>query len=601
MAIDVSGKLNISELDFQSIKTNLKAFMASQSEFSGYDFEGSTFDILFDILAYNTHYNAYYMNMLASESFLDTAMLRNSVVSKAKAIGYTPKSVYAPRASISLAIDTGGANPSSFVLDKYVRFNTTIDDVNYTFSTSNSYIVYPNTDGNYIVDNVELIQGVPTTYRYTANTSDVNQKFLLQNANTDVTTLQVSIKTSNTSSNVFVYERALDITSLKSDSNVYFLSESLDGQFEVSFGDNVFGRAISDGNIVILTSIVTEGAAANKANKFTLLDTVAGYTNTVVVTNASAYGGADRESINEIKFNAPLFYDTQNRLVTAQDYSSWLLSSYSDAASITSWGGETNDPPVYGKVFVAIKPKSGLQLTETAKENIITNFIKPKNIVTITPEIVPPSYTYIMLNVQAKYNNKLINKSVNIIKNNIVSSIVNYSENNLSLFEKVFRFSRITRLIDNTDIAITSNVTTIILKKYLDVIVNNALNYTVKFSNKLYHPFSGYIGTLKSTYFTYYDEEGNEQANSQLDDFDGVLRVVNLNTGNRVVVAANVGTISYITGQVNLISFSPTYIAGNQLEIYVQPESTDIRPIREEILLINASDVIVNMVQDTLS
>ena len=311
-------KLNIAELDFDTIKTNLKDYFGSQSEFTDHNFDGSAISVLLDILAYNTHYNAYYLNMLASESFLDSAQLRDSVVAKASMLGYTPRSVRGSQAYVDITI-TPGDSPASITVDKDTQFTSTVNGTSYTFATANSTVITP-VGGNYVAENVLLRQGVPLTFKYTVDTANTEQKFLLPNANTDTNTLVVSVQESATDTNTSVYALATDITTVNATSNVYFMNEHSGGQYRVQFGDGTLGRKPITGNIVFLNSLVSEGTDTNGANTFSAASTVGGYSTVSVVTANSAIGGMDKETVESIKFNAPKNYEAQNRAVTTDDY-----------------------------------------------------------------------------------------------------------------------------------------------------------------------------------------------------------------------------------------------------------------------------------------
>jgi len=301
-------KLNIAELDFDTIKANLKDYFGSQSEFTDHNFNGSAISVILDILAYNTHYNAYYLNMLASESFLDSAQLRDSVVAKASMLGYTPRSSRGSAAKVDLTITPGDA-PATITIDKHTQFTSSVNGTSYTFATSNSTIITP-VNATYVATNVELSQGTPLTFKYTVDTANTEQKFLLPNANTDTDTLTVTIQESAADTNTSVYIKATDITTVNSTSNVYFINEHTDGQFRVQFGDSVLGRKPITGNIVLLNSLVTDGTDTNGANVFSAAGAVGGYSTVSVVTANSAIGGLDKETIESIKFNAPKNYET---------------------------------------------------------------------------------------------------------------------------------------------------------------------------------------------------------------------------------------------------------------------------------------------------
>lgn len=593
---NTTERLNISELDFQNIKDNLKAFIGSQEQFTGYDFSGSAFDILFDILSYNTYYNAFYMNMLSNEAFLDTATTRDAVVSKAKAIGYTPRSPQAARAIVSLAIDTGNATPSSVLIDKYTSFTAVVGTTPYNFLTTNAYTVFPDDNGVYAITDVKLAQGQVFSQQFTVDTANTDQRFVLLNNQVDTTLLEVYVKTSNLSSNVHTYTRSNDITTLSPTSNVYFLQETSNGHFEVLFGDNAFGRKLQDFNVVTIVSIITEGADANGARSFSSIGGVGGY-NAIVTSTQTAYGGGDRETIEKIKYNAPKYYETQNRLVTANDYKVWLLSQYADADSITTWGGEDNDPPVYGKVFIAVKPKYGLYLTEQAKLEIINDYLKPKNIVSVTPEIVAPDYIYLKLNSRVIFDLKATNLSASELRSKIITDVLNFNSTTLALFDRTFRFSEYLRVIDNSDRAIISNDTRLTVAKKIDIFTNAIVNYDIDFGNRIFHPTEEYNGTLSSSFFSYIDTDGINYSNCTLYDKAGLVYVRDAQT-ELVLNTPSVGTINYLTGKIQLSGFNPYALSTEQLELIVRTDSNDVSAQRQQIILITEENLTINMIQE---
>ena len=373
------GKLNISELDFEKIKENLIGFMSNQSEFVGYNFKGSSFDVLLDILAYNTHYNAYYANMVANEMFLDSATLRNSVVARAKHLGYVPRSARGSKASVTLEITPTGT-PALISVSKNTQFQADVDGVSYIWCTSNSHSVNINANGVYTVSTIELSQGIPVTFRYTANTGDVDQKFLLPNANTDTDTLSVVVQISDTDTETLTYSLANDITTVNASSTIYFITENDDGKYEIEFGDGVLGKTLANGNIIILSSLICDADVTNGAKSFSVVSDVGGYSNVKVVTTSAAGGGQESEDVEGIKFNAPKNYDAQNRCVTTHDYVSIVKRDYSGAQSVVAWGGEDDDPPVYGKVFIAIKPASGSVLSNSTKVWVQDTVLGKRNV-----------------------------------------------------------------------------------------------------------------------------------------------------------------------------------------------------------------------------
>ena len=593
---DNASKLAVSELDFDNIKTNLKQFLGDQNEFADYNFDASAMSVLLDLLSYNTHYNAFYLNMIANEMFLDTASIRSSVVSRAKHLGYTPVSMKGAKAYVDLTI-TPADDPATIVIAKDTQFTSSVDGVAYTFCTSNSATVNVNANGVYTTANVELTQGIPLTHKYTANTSDPDQRFILPNANTDTSTLTVKLQISATNSNLHTYTAANDTTTVNSTANVYFLEEDEEGRYEVTFGDGTIGRALVTGNIIILSSLIADGDAPNGAKTFSPVSGVGGYSNVIVSTVTNAVGGAERDSISTIKFNAPKNYQAQNRAVTISDYKRLLERDYPAAESVIAWGGEEHDPPVYGKVYLAIKPQTGLTLSSATKSYIADTVLGGRNIVSITPEVVDPDYMYITVTSTISYDSTRTTESAEQIKNSISNTVYQYGVNNLGLFANQFRYSPMIKQIDETETSIESSLTSVKLRREITPILGSSTSYTLKFSNEIKHDSNTDI-SISSTRFSHNDDNGTLREDCELQDDNGILQVFRTSGADRVVVANNVGTVTYGTGVVALTSFAPTAISDGttKLSVTVEPESNDVKPYREQILLIANSDISLSMV-----
>ena len=593
---DVSSKLKVSELDFDQIKTNLKNFLNDQNEFADYNFDGSAMSILLDLLAYNTHYNAFYLNMVVNEMFLDTASLRNSVVSRAKHLGYTPTSVRGAKAYIDITI-TPANTPSNIIIEKDTQFTSTVNGISYIFATTGSTTINVNANGIYTSANVELSQGIPLTHRYTANTADPDQRYILPNANTDTSTLTVQIQTSATNTNLYTYSVANDTTTINSTSNVYFLEEDTDSRYRVYFGDDIIGRKLVDGNIIVLKSLISDATAPNGAKTFTPVSTVGGYSNVTVSTLTSASGGADRDTISSIKFNAPKSYQAQNRAVTINDYIRILQRDYTAAESVVAWGGEDNDPPVYGKVYIAVKPTSGLTLSTTTKNDIKNNILGKRNIVSITPEIQDPDYLYVTIDSTVKYDSSKTANTSATIADLISNTIYSYGTDNLGLFSNEFRYSPLIKKIDESETSIESSLSTVKLKRTFTPSINVASSYTLKFSNEIFHPYTDYIDSVTSTQFSHVDDSNTAQIQCSLQDSNGIMQVYRTVGANRVIVANNVGTVSYTTGLVSLSNFKPTLITDGtaNVDVTIALASSDITPVRDQILLITNNDISVTM------
>jgi len=588
-------KLNITELDFDAIKNNLKDYFASQSEFSDHDFDGSAISVMLDILSYNTHYNAYYMNMLASEAFLDSAQLRDSVVAKASMLGYTPRSVRGSKANVAITV-TPGDSPATITIDKNTQFTSTVNGTSYVFCTSNSHTITP-ADGVYTASGVELTQGVPVTFRYTANTANTEQKFLLPNENTDTDSLTVTIQESATDTNTAVYTLATDITTVNSTSNVYFLSEDTSGQFKVEFGDGVLGRKPITGNIVLLAGLVTEGADVNGANTFSASGTVGGYSTVSVATSNAAVGGLDKETLESIKFNAPKNFETQNRAVTTDDYKSIVEGEVSGLDSVSVWGGQDNETPAFGKVYISAKP-SGATALSTSQVALIKSAVSDYNILSITPEVVDPDIIDLIMSITVKYDSRLTTLSSGAVAEKVVATINNYRTQNLLKFGSIFRYSTLSTKIDNTDTSIINNLTTITAKKGIvpSTTANNA--YTLSFNNPIYSESTTYEGAVTSTAFSYTDAAGNTYSSAFFDDVDGVMRIYYLSGSTKVLLSNNAGTVTYSNGHIALSSFKPNSFTGSKLDFTIKPSVNDLIPIRNQLFDIANTNITITMQDD---
>ena len=595
----MATKLDISELDFDTIKDNLKTFLSQQDEFRDYNFEGSGMSVLLDVLSYNTHYLGYNANMLANEMYLDSADLRSSVVSLAKQVGYTPTSATCSTANINVVVNNGVG--SSITMSRGTKFTSSVNGQSYTFVNNADISVIPG-DGVYTFSNVELKEGSLLNFKYTANTTDIDQRFLIPNDNVDTTTLTVKIQNSSSDSITNTYSLANGITALDSTSKVYFLQEVEDGRYEVYFGDGVLGRAVADGNIIILDYIVCNTDAANGASSFTLSGTLDGFANVTITTNSGAAGGSDQESISSIKYNAPRDYTAQDRAVTAEDYKVLVKSLYANAQSVQVYGGEDAEPVAFGKVYISIKAKSGSNLTTTTKTSIVQS-LKSYAVASVTPVIIDPETTFITLATSFKYNSSVSTLALSTLEANVLNSITTYNNDTLENFTGMYRHSALSTLIDSTDSSILSNVTTVRMYKYITPTLNEGLKYTLNFNNAFFNPHSGHNssagGIVSSTGFKINDDLSlNEHFLD--DDGAGNLRVYYLNGTVRVYTSSAYGTVNYTTGQIVLTSSHITSIsnvdgvASTQVRIFATPNSNDIVPVRNQILEIDTTNSTVS-------
>ena len=597
------AKLSISQLDFDGIKVNLKRFLSNQSQFKDYDFEGSGMAVLMDLLAYNTHYLAYNVNVAANEMFIDTADMRNSIVSLAKALGYTPNSATAPYADINVVVND--ATGSTLVMSAGTQFTTTVNDLSYNFVTIGSNTISP-IDNVYTFSNLKIYEGTYVTYQYVYDSTDVDQRFLIQSASADVTTLTVQVQNSSTDTVINTYTKATSITELDSTSKVYFLQEAEDGKFEIYFGDGVTGKALTNGNIIILKYVVTNKTVANGASSFSLSGNIGGFSNITLTINSNAANGAEPETNQSIKFNAPKSYAAQDRAVTVEDYKTKVKELYANTQSISAWGGEDAETPFYGRVYISINPKSGSILTQTTKNSIIDS-LKRYSVASVTPVIVDPETTNIILTSTVKYDKTATSKTADTLKSEIIEDLISYNSNTLQSFDSMLRHSKLIEIIDDVDTSILSNITTLKIRKSFTPTIGSSINYTVSFSNALYNPHSGHnasaggilvstgfkIGSSANEYFFDDDGTGNIRRYYLVGDVrtyaDNSAGTIDYSTGAIAVNALNISSISNIRGLTSTV-----------VELTVTPSSNDIVPLRNQILNIDVANSSITVEVDTL-
>jgi len=598
-----SNKLEVSELDFDDIKSNLKTFLQNQSEFQDYDFEGSGFAILLDLLAYNTHYLGFNANMLANEMYLDSADVRKNIVSIAKMLGYTPTSSKSPSATIDILVNN--ASGASIVMDKGTVFTSTIGGTSYQFLTNASHTVNP-TDGVYKFEDIPIFEGTLVTFKYTVDITDVDQRFLIPNNNADTSTLKIQVQNSSTDSTTATYTLASGLTSLDNTSKAYFLQEAEDGKFEVYFGDGVVGKSLEDGNIVIMEYVVTNKAEANGASTFTLSGSIDTFSDVTITTSSAAQGGSEPQSKESIRYNAPLQYSAQDRAVTTSDYETKVLEIYPNAQSVSAWGGEDDETPVYGVVKIAIKAASGSTLTDATKTDIVTQ-LRKFNVASVRPEIVDPETTSIIITSTVKYDQKTTTKTATTLKSDVLAALTNYDTNTLQKFDSVFRYSKVIELIDDTDSSILSNITTLKIRKNFTPTINSSTRYDVYFRNGLYNPHSGHNtsggGILSSTGFKVEGDTTNVYFLD--DDGNGNVRRFYFVGAVRTYVNNTQGTINYTTGQITINSLNIASIenirgaASTVIELTVPPSSNDVVPVRDQILEIDTANSSITVQADT--
>jgi len=607
-------RLDITEFDFDDVKANLKTFLKAQTDFKDYDFEGSGINILLDTLAYNTHYLGFNMNMLANEMFMDSSSLRSSIVSHAKTLGYEVDSARAPFAEVNVVLND--SSKSTATMTAGTKFNTTVDKVDYQF-VNIADITANSTGAEIPFNNLKIYEGTYVTVRYTVDSSDVNQRFILTDKRSDTTTLTVKVQNSSSDSTTTTYTKTSDISTLTSSSEVYFLQEVEAQKFEVYFGDDVLSKALSDGNIVILQYMVTNKSASNGASVFTSSGAIDTVTDITVTTVNRASGGTEGETLDSIKLNAPLDYAAQGRCVTSEDYKLFAKKLFPQTQAVMVFGGESGsfDPSLgvistasYGRVYISIKSTTGNNLTEAQKVQLVSDFQK-YNVASITPVIIDPEITYIILDVSFKYNSNKTTKEKSTLVSDVTTTITDFNDNKLKSFNNVFRHSQFLSLIDNTDFSILSNITNVTLSKKITPTLNTATGYNVYFNNVLYNPHSEHNksvgGITTSSGFFVSGDATNEQFFD--DDGDGNIRRYYLVGGVKTYSDETAGTIDYSIGDVKINSLNITSIsdvdavASTTIRITSIPDSKDIVPVRNQILEIDMTNTTITGEIDTIA
>ena len=610
----IERRISASELDFDNIKTNLVNYMkATDTTFNDYNYEGSAMSTIIDVLAYITHINSMNANFALNETFLDTSQLRSSVVSHAKLLGYTPRSISPSVAYIDMTMAKGTATPLwnhdgsntplPLTMTRGTKFSTSIDGVTYPmFASDTTTINYNETDG-WKFSNIKIEQGTLASINYTYQ-NNTFESYIIPANNVNTASIKVTVTDSSATDASKVYALNTNMVTLDGTSEVYFLEEGRDGYYEVKFGDNIIGKRPGNGNtITIEYATIPSGTDVNGATVFTMTDSLNGNTDETVTLVTKATGGAARESKEAIKFNAPLAHISQNRAVTPDDYKSIIKNEFADLEAVAVWGGEDNDVPDYGKVYVSIKPLSGEVLTEAQKTTIKTNILKPKNVVSITPVLVDPDYTYIDLEVYFKYNPNKATVTASGLATSIRNTLVSYNNDTLKSFNGVYRDSNVGKLIDDTNVAIISNITRVKMTKKITPTLGTATKYTLKFNQAL-TDLDGSTSSLgsfiTSTVFTFNGED------CKLKDFydsSSDTRIVQIvNTGG-IVQLASVGDVNEEEGTVTLNSFNPTALptGSTTIDVTVKPASNDVSPTRNELLTINTSTAIISGEVDTMA
>jgi hypothetical protein len=583
----------VSNLDYDQIKTALKEYISSTSDFTDYDFEGSTLSVLLDVLAYNTYYTAFNTNMVVNELFLESATLRDNVVALAKQLGYTPKSVIAPTAKVSFTVNFSGSIPldNQIILKKGTGFIANYDNTLYQYSVVDD-IKQSIVSGSAAFDNIEIKEGTLITNTYTVNTSLKNQRYIIENQSVDTSTIRVRVYASAQTTLFEEYKFANNILDVDPESKIYFLSEIEDERYEIFFGDGVLGKKLENNQKIEISYLITNGPETNGVREFTfngVFSDISGNTNypfTVSINSSqtqASSGGAEIEGIDKIKYNAPKYFGTQNRAVTAQDYAAIARNIYPTIADIITFGGEEQDPPAYGQVFLAIKPSNSAYLSSVTKQQI-KNDLKKYMVASVTPEILDPSILYIELDSKIYYDTSRTEESQEQIRSKVISGINSYiQKSDTEKFNGKFRYSKFVGVIDDADRSINSNLTEVIMRKDFYPQINSSFYYEVCYQNAFeidcdnsVMSSTGFVVSEYPTRTVYLEDRSGKIVLYRLDPL----------TGSKIVLNDSQGDINYEKGEIMLydLTIIKGSFADNKIELRVKPRSNDIVAKREVYL-----------------
>jgi hypothetical protein len=599
----MATNLNVTELDFADIKQNLKNFLKQQTAFNDYDFDGSGLNVLLDVLAYNTHYNALNAHYSLNESFLDSAQIRGNVVTRAKLLGYTPRSVLSPRGKVDIVVSIAGevgTIPTVLELTRGTKLNTVVSGEEFQYvvlQTQQATLV----GTTYTFSDVVIAEGTSRELKYRVDNDIENQKFQLSDYDADTSTLRVRVQSNEESSSFDIYTKFESLKNVNSESKVYFLQENPSGYYEIYFGDGITGFKPTNNNIVTIDYVTTKGSESNGANNFSMVDSIGGFSSITVTLDTAAGGGVESETMESIRFNAPLTFIAQNRAVTADDYASIIKKEFSNIDSISTWGGEDNDPPDYGKVYICIKPLLADQLTTAEKTDITGVILKGKNVVSITPEIVNTNFTYLEIDCSFKYNPNLTDRSSVELQSVVRDTITDYNYNNLNKFDGVFRHSQLTRAIDNSDPSILNTI--VRPRMFQNITPSNVStlpnDFNLSFTSPFYQSGNSTAFILTSSAFLINNVQhffGDIPITGSTNRKVIVYKVVNL---ENVTVINDAGLIDVLKGTISLNKFLPD--ATTSIKITVLPNSLDLAPKRDQLISIDNNSVTIIPEIDTIA
>jgi hypothetical protein len=586
------AQLPISDLDFETLRSNLLASFQSNTVFRDYNFDGSALSILLDVLAHDSYYKAYYLNMLFNEAFIDSALLRGPMVSAAKAVGYTPKSARSAVAVLDLALVPYSLSTNFVTVPAGTAFTGQVNNQNYTFSTTQDYTVNKNANGAYMVT-VAVYEGDPVVQTYTVPAYSNTLTVPINNAGIDETSLSVVVFPNANSTTQTPWTRVTDVLGVTANSNVFFFQENMYGLFELQFGDGVLGAQPEPGNVISISYTVCNTSAPNGCKFFSLPAAIPNVAIATINLNTPATGGSDKESIDSIRFNAPRNYTQQYRNVTTADYTQAIVSQFQNIQAVSVWGGEHNTTPDYGKVYISVKPTTGFTLTASQKSQIQTA-LAPSNVMAIQTVLIDPTFNYIVPQVNVWFNSLKTSLSATQILANISATVQTFETNTLGTFQSPFYFSRFAAAIDGTDPSILGNDSRILVQKRFTPQLNSSFSYALNFHQAVVHPYDGYLGAITSTGFTV---PLYAQTLYITDDGYGNLVTYYLSGTSKVYVAPdgtnkNIGTVNYSTGLLQFTLPVASVVDGSgEIQINMAPVLRDVTPGFNEILLITQCNI----------
>tara|TARA_B100001964_G_scaffold64919_1_gene73995 strand:+ start:2037 stop:3938 length:1902 start_codon:yes stop_codon:yes gene_type:complete len=607
--------VNFSNLDFDQIKTSIKDYLRANSNFTDYDFEGSNLSTIIDTLAYNTYITSYNANMVTNEVFIDSATLRENVVSLARNIGYVPKSKKSSTANVAFSVDVSNNTSITVTLKAGISFisSNNYGTESYVFSVPNDVTVPVDSNGVATFDDVKIYEGTYISQNYTVSSRTPNQKFILPNTGIDADLINVSVRDSEQSSVIRKFSKSDGLFEIDSTSLVYFLNEISNERYEIIFGDGLFGTKLQEPNYIEINYIICNGLEANNIDNFAFSGSLIDDTGKSITTGISlvstilpSYGGNSIEDVESIKKYSTQIYSSQNRAVTASDYEAIVPRIYPETESVAAYGGEDLVPPQYGKVFVAIKPENGVYLSSSIKENVQRK-LRKYSVAGIISEIVDLKYLYLEVNSNVYYNTNLTNSPPNT-KSIILENIINYSNSTqLNKFGARFKYSKFLKIIDDGHESITSNITTVVMRRDLRPVLNSFAEYEICYGNRFY--ISGDDGfNIKSSGFTV---SGISET-----VYIGDIPDKNLKTGKiclfklnalteSVIVKNSIGTIDYIKGEIMIQPINILSTVVNRgaplIEISISPYSNDVIGLQDLYLQLDTSNTNVSMIPDNIA